>query len=51
MPADEQHAVNIAASVVEKTVTRSDGGTAACQFVRHIGSVAILPILTTAAYA
>jgi ADP-ribose pyrophosphatase len=32
-------------SVVEKTVTRSDGQAATCQFVKHIGSVAILPLL------
>src|SRR6187402_2311653 len=32
--------------VVEKTVTRADGQTASCQFVRHGGSVAILPILS-----
>src|SRR5262245_23707597 len=32
-------------AVVEKTVTRSDGKAASCQFVRHRGSVAILPLL------
>lgn len=32
--------------VVEKTVTRADGQSASCQFVRHGGSVAILPILS-----
>jgi ADP-ribose pyrophosphatase len=32
-------------SVVEKAVTRADGSPATCQFVRHGGSVAILPIL------
>jgi ADP-ribose pyrophosphatase len=32
-------------SVVEKTITRPGGGAASCQFVRHGGSVAILPIL------
>jgi ADP-ribose pyrophosphatase len=32
-------------SVVEKTVVRPDGGAANCQFVRHGGSVAILPLL------
>jgi ADP-ribose pyrophosphatase len=32
-------------SVVEKTLTRADGKTASCQFVRHLGSVAILPLL------
>ena len=33
-------------AVVEKTVTRADGTNASCQFVRHGGSVAILPILS-----
>ena len=33
-------------AVVEKTVTRADGTSASCQFVRHGGSVAILPILS-----
>src|SRR4051794_26551128 len=32
-------------TVVEKTLTRPDGKTASCQFVRHLGSVAILPLL------
>jgi ADP-ribose pyrophosphatase len=32
-------------SVVEETVTRPDGKMASCQFVKHPGSVAILPIL------
>src|SRR3954469_1657014 len=32
-------------AVVEKTVTRSDGQVASCQFVSHPGSVAILPLL------
>jgi ADP-ribose pyrophosphatase len=32
-------------SVVEKTITRPSGEMASCQFVRHGGSVAILPIL------
>jgi ADP-ribose diphosphatase len=32
-------------AVVEKTITRSDGQPACCQFVRHGGSVAILPLL------
>lgn len=32
-------------AVIEKSVPRADGGTATCQFVRHGGSVAILPIL------
>src|ERR1700754_652061 len=33
-------------TVVERTVTRPDGQTASVQFVRHPGSVAILPILS-----
>lgn len=33
-------------SVVEKTVTRLDGQTASVEFVKHNGSVAILPILS-----
>jgi ADP-ribose pyrophosphatase len=32
-------------AVVEKIVPRADGSTASCQFVRHGGSVAILPVL------
>jgi ADP-ribose pyrophosphatase len=32
-------------AVVEKTVLRAEGSPASCQFVRHVGSVAILPIL------
>jgi ADP-ribose pyrophosphatase len=32
-------------TVVEKTVTRSDGQVASCQYVKHLGSVAILPLL------
>jgi ADP-ribose diphosphatase len=32
-------------SVVEKTIRRPGGAEASCQFVRHGGSVAILPIL------
>jgi ADP-ribose pyrophosphatase len=32
-------------AVIERTVTRADGQTASLQFVRHHGSVAILPIL------
>lgn len=31
--------------VVEKTVIRADGQAASCQFVKHGGSVAILPLL------
>ncbi len=33
-------------AVVEKTITRADGQSASCQFVRHGGSVAILPVLS-----
>lgn len=33
-------------AVVERMVTRPDGQTASVQFVRHAGSVAILPILS-----
>ena len=32
-------------SVVEKTVTRASGQTGSVQYVKHIGSVAILPVL------
>lgn len=32
-------------SVVEKTVTRVDGQSASVQYVKHLGSVAILPVL------
>lgn len=32
-------------SVVEETVSRPDGSVATCQFVRHPGSVAILPLI------
>ena len=32
-------------AVVEKTIVRTDGESASCRFVRHGGSVAILPIL------
>jgi ADP-ribose pyrophosphatase len=32
-------------TVVEATLTRPDGMTVSCQFVRHLGSVAILPLL------
>src|SRR3954468_4684065 len=31
-------------TVVEKTVTRADGQSASIQFVKHVGSVAILPV-------
>ena len=31
--------------MVEKTVTRADGQVASVQFVKHLGSVAILPLL------
>src|SRR3954467_3452994 len=46
MPNDEQTLLTARRfSVVEKTLTRADGRTASCQFVRHLGSVAILPLL------
>src|SRR3954447_4109085 len=46
MPDDEQTLLTARRfSVVEKTLTRADGKTASCQFVRHLGSVAILPLL------
>lgn len=32
-------------TVVEETVARPDGKTASCQYVKHPGSVAILPLL------
>jgi len=32
-------------SVVEKAVTRADGQSASVQYVKHLGSVAILPLL------
>jgi ADP-ribose pyrophosphatase len=46
MPADEQTLLKTRRFVVvEKTVTRPNGERASCQFVRHPGSVAILPLL------
>ena len=46
MPNDEQTILTGRRfSVVEKTVTRVDGQSASVRFVRHLGSVAILPIL------
>jgi ADP-ribose pyrophosphatase len=46
MPNDEQTLLKARRfTVVEKTVTRADGQTASVQFVRHMGSVAILPVL------
>jgi ADP-ribose pyrophosphatase len=46
MPNDEQTLLKTRRfSVVEKTVTRPNGQVASCQFVRHAGSVAILPLL------
>src|SRR6478736_8471182 len=46
MPNDEQTLLKARRfTVVEKTVTRADGKTASCQFVKHLGSVAILPLL------
>ena len=45
MPANERTLLeNRRFAVVEKTVTRRDGQPGTCQFVRHGGSVAILPI-------
>jgi ADP-ribose pyrophosphatase len=32
-------------AVVERTVSRPDGKSASCQYVKHAGSVAILPLL------
>ncbi|HVT29962.1 MAG TPA: NUDIX hydrolase [Lacipirellulaceae bacterium] len=46
MPTDEQTLLKTRRfSVVEKTVTRPNGQVAACQYVKHPGSVAILPLL------
>jgi ADP-ribose pyrophosphatase len=46
MPSDEQTFLKGRRfSVVEKTVTRGDGQFASVQFVKHFGSVAILPLL------
>lgn len=46
MPHDERLLLeNRRFKVVEKTVTRPDGQVASVQFVRHGGSVAILPVL------
>lgn len=46
MPNDERTLLKASRfSVVEKTVTRSDGQNASCQFVKHAGSVAILPLV------
>jgi ADP-ribose pyrophosphatase len=46
MPNDEQTLLTARRfSVVEKTVTRADGQIASCQYVKHLGSVAILPLL------
>ncbi len=46
MPNDEQTLLKARRfAVVEKTVTRSDGQVVSCQFVKHLGSVAILPLL------
>ena len=47
MSADERTLLeNRRFRVVEKTVTRADGQRASVQFVKHGGSVAILPILS-----
>jgi len=46
MPNDEQTLFKSKRfSVVEKAVTRADGQAASVQFVKHFGSVAILPVL------
>src|SRR5215510_8654946 len=46
MPNDEQTLLKARRfSVIEKTVTRADGQTASVQFVKHLGSVAVLPLL------
>ena len=46
MPNDEQTLLKARRfTVVEKTVTRADGQVASCQYVKHPGSVAILPLL------
>src|SRR3954451_16634760 len=45
MPNDEQTLLKARRfTVVEKTVTRADGQSASIQFVKHVGSVAILPV-------
>lgn len=46
MPNDEQTLLTGRRfTVIEKTVTRADGQIASCQYVKHFGSVAILPLL------
>ena len=46
MPDDEQTLLKARRfTVVEKTLTRADGQLASVQFVKHLGSVAILPLL------
>jgi ADP-ribose pyrophosphatase len=46
MPNDEQTLLKTRRfTVVEKTVTRADGQVASVQYVKHFGSVAILPLL------
>lgn len=46
MPKDEQTLLTTRRfTVVEKAVTRADGQAATLQYVKHIGSVAILPLL------
>src|SRR4051794_39871486 len=46
MPTDEQTLLKSRRfTVVEKTVTRADGQVASLQYVKHPGSVAILPLL------
>src|SRR6185369_16052667 len=45
MPNDEQTLLKGRRfNVVEKTVTRADGQSASVQYVKHLGSVAILPV-------
>jgi ADP-ribose pyrophosphatase len=46
MPNDEQTILKGRRfTVVEKTVTRRDGQVASVQYVKHLGSVAVLPLL------
>ena len=46
MPNNERTLLNAKRfMVVEKTVTRADGQVASVQYVKHLGSVAILPLL------
>jgi ADP-ribose pyrophosphatase len=46
MPNDERTLLKARRfTVVEKTLTRADGQVASVQYVKHLGSVAILPVL------